>query len=158
MVRKRSGQRALPVWRRARITQDRQGNCSRAAHPRHRTPGNGCGRGPKSKGKAETASRNKNVSGAADSGESRDGGTRAVSNTDPCYIEFRRPPGGAELPLARRPHREARVSRGRAFGNARGAHAARDPADRRREGGQPAFAKRETEVCRRSVDMTPKRQ
>src|SRR6266478_5140889 len=35
--------------------------------------------GPKAMGKAETASRNKNVSGAADSGESRDGGTRAVS-------------------------------------------------------------------------------
>jgi hypothetical protein len=34
---------------------------------------------PKAMGKAETASRNKNVSGAADSGESRDGGTRAVS-------------------------------------------------------------------------------
>jgi hypothetical protein len=33
-------------------------------------------------GKAETASRNKNVSGAADSGESRDGGTRAVSFSD----------------------------------------------------------------------------
>ena len=51
----------------------------RASHTGHRTPGNGCGRGPKSKGKAEAASRDKNVSGAADCGESRDGGTRAVS-------------------------------------------------------------------------------
>lgn len=34
-------------------------------------------------GKAETASRNKNFSGAADRGESRDGGTRAVSFSDP---------------------------------------------------------------------------
>lgn len=39
-------------------------------------------RGPKGMGKAETASRNKNASGAADSGESRDGGTRAVSFSD----------------------------------------------------------------------------
>ena len=52
---------------------------SSASHTGHRTPGNGCGRGPKSKGKAEAASRDKNVSGAADCGESRDGGTRAVS-------------------------------------------------------------------------------
>src|SRR5271155_2282073 len=34
-------------------------------------------------GKAETASRNKNASGADESGESRDGGTRAVSNPGP---------------------------------------------------------------------------
>ena len=75
----RAGRCALQIRRRARITQDRQGDCAGAAHPRHRTPGNGCGRGPKSKGKAETAPRDKNVSGAADSGESRVGGTRAVS-------------------------------------------------------------------------------
>lgn len=37
-------------------------------------------------GKAETASRNKNVSGAADSGESRDGGTRAVSFSDDAVL------------------------------------------------------------------------
>src|SRR4029077_7758908 len=102
--------------------------------------------------------RNKNVSGAADSGESRDGGTRAVSNTDHRHIEFRRALGGAELPLKRRPQGEARVSRGRAFGNAQGAHPSRDPADRGREGGQPAFAKRETAVCRKSVVMTRKRK
>ena len=66
-------------WGGAGFTQNRQGDRSRASHPGHRTPGNGCGRGPKSKGKAETASRDKNVSGAADCGESRDGGTRAVS-------------------------------------------------------------------------------
>src|SRR5437762_2672426 len=45
-------------------------------------------------GKAETASRNKNVSGAADSGESRDGGTRAVSFSDPRHNEFRKALGG----------------------------------------------------------------
>jgi hypothetical protein len=38
---------------------------------------------PEAMGKAETASRNKNVSGAADSGESRNGGTRAVSLSEP---------------------------------------------------------------------------
>jgi 16S rRNA (cytosine1402-N4)-methyltransferase len=37
---------------------------------------------------AETASRDKNVSGAADSGESRRGGTRAVSFADPCHFSF----------------------------------------------------------------------
>src|SRR5580658_9103630 len=109
-------------------------------------------------GKAETASRDKNVSGAADCGESRDGGTRAVSFTDPCCIKFRRPLGGAELPLARRPHREARVSRGGASGDAPGAHPARNSADRRREGDQPAFAKREIAVCRKSVVMTRKKK
>src|SRR5579859_4242924 len=104
-------------------------------------------------GKAETASRDKNVSGAADCGESRDGGTRAVSFADPCCIEFRRPLGGDELSLGRRPQGEARISRGRASGDAPGAYPTRDPADRRREGGQPAFAKRETAVCRKSVVM-----
>ncbi len=60
---------------RAGFTQDRQDDSSRASHTGHRTPGNGCGRGPKRKGKAEAASRDKNVSGAADCGESRDGET-----------------------------------------------------------------------------------
>jgi hypothetical protein len=64
---------------RAGFTQNRQDHRSCASHTGHRTSGNGCGRGPKSKGKAEAASRDKNVSGAADCGESRDGGTRAVS-------------------------------------------------------------------------------
>ncbi len=70
----------------------------------------------------------KNVSGAADSGESRDGGTRAVSFSDPRHNEFRRPLGGAELPLAGRPPGKARVSRGRASRNAPRADETRDPA------------------------------
>src|SRR5882672_8418933 len=37
-------------------------------------------------GKAETASRNKNVSGAADSGESRVGGTRAFLSRTPATM------------------------------------------------------------------------
>lgn len=62
-------------------------------------------------GKAETASRNKNVSGAADSGESRDGGTRAVSFSDSRHNEFWKPVGDIDLSLVGRPAREARVSR-----------------------------------------------
>ena len=41
---------------------------------------------PKAMGKAETASRNKNVSGAAVRGESRDGGTRAVSFSEDAAL------------------------------------------------------------------------
>src|SRR5271170_4622325 len=101
-----------PLQQRGRegFTQNRQGNRSGAADPRHRTSGNGCGRGPKSKGKAETASRDKNVSGAADSGESRRGGTRAVSFAFPCHIKSRRTVDRPQLSLARRSGGEARVS------------------------------------------------
>jgi len=77
---------------------------------------------------AETASRNKNVSGAADSGESRDGGTRAVSFSDPRHNKFRSPLGGAELPLTGRPPGKACVSRGRASRDAPLADETRDPA------------------------------
>src|SRR5208282_2703917 len=90
--------------------KDRQVHCKSAAHTGYRAPGNGCGRRPEAVGKAETASRNKNVSGAADSGESRDGGTRAVSFPDPCHIKFRRTVGDLDLPFARRPPGQARVS------------------------------------------------
>src|SRR4029077_14599648 len=93
-----------------RFTKNRQSNCEGAADPRYRTSGIDCGRGPKSKGKAETASRDKNVSGAADSGESRRGGTRAVSFADPCHFIFRRTLDSPQLPLTGRPPGEADVS------------------------------------------------
>jgi len=80
-----------------------------AAHTGHRAPGNGCGRRSEAMGKAETASRDKNVSGAADSGESRVGGTRAVSIPDPCHFKFWRTLGAVDLPLAGGPPGEARV-------------------------------------------------
>ena len=92
----------------------------------HRAPGNGCGRRPEAMGKAETASRDKNVSGAADSGESRVGGTRAVSFPDPCHFKFWRTLGDFDVPLARRPPGEARVPGRRTRRNAEGAHQARD--------------------------------
>src|SRR3981189_2311273 len=104
-------------------------------------------------GKAETASRNKNVSGAADRGESRDGGTRAVSFSDPRHNEFGWPLGGVELPLAGRPPGEARVSRGRASRNAPPAYETCNPAHRGRNDGQPAFAKCEAAVCRKGIVM-----
>src|SRR6202050_5319839 len=110
MAGERTGQHPLSECGREGFTKNRQGNRSGAADPRHATPGNGCGRGPKSKGKAETASRDKNVSGAADCGESRRGGTRAVSFADPCHYEFRRTNDCPQLPLDRRPNGEARLS------------------------------------------------
>src|SRR6266849_617361 len=138
---------ALPGSRRARFQKDRQGDRTSATPTGYRALGNDCGRGPKAMGKAETASRNKNVSGAADSGESRDGGTRAVSFSDSRHNEFRRPLGGVELPLAGRPPGEACVSRRRASRSAPRADEARDPAQRARGDGQPAFAKRKAAVC-----------
>src|SRR6266852_4927882 len=128
MAGERTGRFALPRGGRARFQKDRQGDRESATNKRNRAPGNDCGRGSKAMGKAETASRNKNVSGAADSGESRDGGTRAVSFSDPRHNEFGWPLGGIELPLAGRPPGEARVSRGRASGNAPRADETRDPA------------------------------
>src|SRR6266403_5995326 len=126
----RDSRPALSGSRRARFQKDRQGHRTRAADTRHRAPGNGCSWGPKAMGKAETASRHKNVSGAADSGESRDGGTRAVSFSDPSYFEFRREVGGADVPLGRRPPGQASVSTGGARGHAQGADQTRDPAER----------------------------
>src|SRR6267378_3621898 len=105
---------ALSGSRRARFQKDRQRHSASASDTRHRAPGNGCGWGPKAMGKAETASRNKNVSGAADSGESRDGGTRAVSFSDPSYFKFRRTLCGVDVPLGGRPPGQAGVSTGRA--------------------------------------------
>src|SRR5712692_6942223 len=119
---------ALPGSGLAPFQKDRQGDRTSATPTGYRALGNDCGRGSKAMGKAETASRNKNVSGAADSGESRDGGTRAVSFSDPRHNEFGWPLGGIELPLAGRPPGEARVSRGRASGNAPRADETRDPA------------------------------
>src|SRR6202007_3412582 len=103
-----------------RFQKNRQCDRKSAAHTGYRAPGNGCGRRPEAVGKEETASRDKNVSGAADSGESRDGGTRAVSLPDPCHFKFRRTLGGADVPLARRPPGEACVPRGREGGKAAG--------------------------------------
>ena len=107
---KRTGRPPLSEGRGERFTQNRQGNRALASDSRHRTPGNGCGRGSQSKGKAETASRDKNVSGAADSGESRRGGTRAVSFADPCHFKSWRTVDCPQLPLAGRSPGEARLS------------------------------------------------
>src|SRR5262249_634685 len=84
--------------------------------------------------------------------------TRAVSNADPCYFEFRRALGGVELPLARRPHGEARVSGGAASGDAESAYPTRDPAEGRGVGSKPAFAKRETALSGKSVVMARKKK
>src|ERR1700693_6054675 len=109
MAGEAAGQSPLPASRGEGFKKNRQGNCSVAPHSRHRTPGNGCGRGTYSKGKAETASRDKNVSGAADSGESRRGGTRAVSFAYPCHFKSRRTVDRPQLSLVGRPRGEARI-------------------------------------------------
>jgi hypothetical protein len=95
---------------------------------------------------AEEASRNKNVSGAADSGESRVGGTRAVSFSDSCHIKFRGPVGGADIPLEGRPASEARVPGRAKSGNAEGADETCGCAERGRAGSKPEIAKREAPV------------
>src|SRR5574340_165044 len=141
-----TGRSALPRSGGARFQKDRQGDRESATHTGYRAPGNGCGRRPEALGKAETASRNKNVSGAADSGESRVGGTRAVSFPDPCHIKFWRPLGGVELPLPRRPPGETRVPGRAKSWNAESAHQARDCARPARADGEPEIAKRETPV------------
>src|SRR5262249_21724871 len=109
-------------------------------------------------GKAETASRNKNVSGAADSGESRDGGTRAVSFSDPGHNDFRRAVRGADVSLTRRPHSEARIPGWGASGDAARADETRDPAERDGDFGKPAFAKREIAVRGKSLSMKRKKK
>src|SRR5260370_33164325 len=91
---------ALPGSRRARFQKNRQGDRTSATPTGYRALGNDCGRGPEEMGKAETASRNKNVSGAAGSGESRDGGTPAVSFWGRRHNEFTRQLGWGELPLS----------------------------------------------------------
>src|SRR5580704_9122952 len=96
------GRHPLPERGREGFTKNRQSDRAGASHTRYPAPGNDCGRGPKSKGKAETASRDKNVSGAADCGESRRGGTRAVSFANPCHFFFRRTLGGPQLSLTGR--------------------------------------------------------
>src|SRR5579864_330294 len=146
MAGERDSRSALPRGGRARFQKNRQGDRESATHTGYRALGNDCGRGPKAMGKAETASRNKNVSGAADSGESRDGGTRAVSFSDPSYFKFRREVGGADVPLGRRPPGQAGVSTGRACGHAQGADQACDPAERKGNLGEPTFAKCEIAV------------
>ena len=102
-----------------------------AADSRHRASGNGCGRGTKSKGKAETASRDKNVSGAADSGESRRGGTRAVSFAYPCHFKFGRTVDRPQLSLPGRPAGEACLSAPGARRRVSGADEESDTARRR---------------------------
>ncbi len=62
-------------------------------------------------GKAETASRDKNVSGSADSGESRDGGTRAVSFSGPRHNESRGAVRRFDVSLPGRSDRERSISR-----------------------------------------------
>ena len=141
------GRPPLPERRGERFTQNRQGNCSRAAYSRYRTPGNGCGRGPKGKGKAETASRDKNVSGAADCGESRRGGTRAVSFADPCHYFSGRTLGSPQLSLAGRSPGEACVS---AVGEGKGFQSSDQKGDsawRRGNQTQSARAQRENARC-----------
>src|SRR5271163_3032328 len=103
------GRHPLPERGREGFTKNRQSDRAGASHTRYPAPGNDCGRGPKSKGKAETASRDKNVSGAADCGESRRGGTRAVSFADPCHFEFWRANDRPQLPLDRGSSGEARL-------------------------------------------------
>src|SRR6202522_4434475 len=126
---KRTGQPALRESRRAGFTQNRQDDRAGAAYSRYRTSGNGCGRGTKSKGKAETASRDKNVSGAADSGESRRGGTRAVSFAYPCHFKSRRTVDRPQLSLVGRPRGEARIPAAFARGISH-THQKSDPARR----------------------------
>src|SRR5215475_8557309 len=146
MARKRAGRFALPRSGRARFEKNCQSSNARATDSRHRAPGNGCGRGPKAMGKAETASRNKNVSGAADSGESRDGGTRAVSFSDPSHNESRSAMGCADVSLARRPHGQGSPEGRRAARNTEGFDETRDSTQRRRREGEPKIAKCEVAV------------
>src|SRR5271170_3778265 len=143
MAGERAGRSPLPEGRGERFTQNRQGDCSGATHSGHRAPGNGCGRGSKSKGKAETAARDKNVSGAAECGESRRGGTRAVSFADPCHFILWRTLDRPQLPLAGRSSGEASVSAAVARGKLRRADPEGDPTERRRDSKQSAFAQRE---------------
>src|SRR5579863_9146904 len=143
MAGERAGRSSLPEGGGEGFTQNRQSDRAGAAHSRYRASGNGCGRGTKSKGKAETASRDKNVSGAADSGESRRGGTRAVSFADPCHFKSWRTLGGDELPLAGRPSGEAEVSGAGARREFSTADEKADPAAGRRDPSKPAGAKRE---------------
>src|SRR5271170_1883313 len=143
MAGERAGRSPLPEGRGERFTQNRQGDCSGATHSGHRAPGNGCGRGSKSKGKAETAARDKNVSGAAECGESRRGGTRAVSFADPCHFIYWRTLDCPQLPLAGRSSGEAGVSAPGARRKLRRADPEGDPAERGRNQRQPASAQRE---------------
>src|SRR5208283_2621114 len=136
---------------RARFQENRQRDSESATDQGYRAPGNGCGRRPEAMGKAEAASRNKNVSGAADSGESRVGGTRAVSFSDSRHIKFRRPVGGADIPLKGRPAGEARVPGRATCGDAEGADETRDCAEPGRAGSEPEIAKREAPVRREGV-------
>ena len=69
----------------------------------------------------------------------------------PATMNSRRPLGGVELPLGRRPPGQARISRGRASGDAESADQTRDPAGRDRGVGEPKIAKCETAVRRKSV-------
>src|SRR6202044_1195474 len=138
----RTGLPSLQERRREGFTQNRQSNRSRAADPRHRTSGNGCGRGAKSKGKAETASRDKNVSGAADSGESRRGGTRAVSFADPCHFSSWRTINRSQLPLTGRSHGETRIPASCPGEKFSGVDQESDSAGRRGDQKQSAFPER----------------
>src|SRR5271155_5434528 len=137
------GRHPLPERGREGFTKNRQSDRAGASHTRYPAPGNDCGRGPKSKGKAETASRDKNVSGAADSGESRRGGTRAVSFADPCHFEFRRTVDRPQLPLVGGSPREARVSAAGARRKPSAAHQEGDSAPRGRGSRESARSKRE---------------
>ena len=94
----------------------------------------------KAMGKAETASRDKNVSGAADSGESRDGGTRAVSFSGPRHNEFRSEVRDFDVPLRRRPAGEGSVSRSGSARDAEDSDETCSAAQRRRRANESAVA------------------
>jgi len=102
-------------------------------------------------GKAETASRNKNVSGAADSGESRVGGTRAVSFSDPGHNEFGSAVRPADVSLGRGPHGEGSLQGRRASRDARNFDETRYSSQRRRRAGEPKIAKCEVAVRGKSL-------
>ena len=75
-------------------------------------------------------------------GESRRGGTRAVSFADPCHFISRRTMDRPQLPLARRSSGEARVSAPGARGKFSHADQESNPAQRRRDQKQSSRAQR----------------
>src|SRR5437667_167917 len=87
--------------------------------------------------------RHRDVSGAADSGESRDGGTRAVSFSGPRHNESRGSVRNVDVPLEGRPHRERGISRSGQARYVEDFDEACSPAHFRGRTGKPAVEKRE---------------